>query len=182
MDHYPLFTGPNIRLRAMEPGDIDVLYEWENDPSIWPVSNTLAPFSKKQIEEFVMNSSHDIFADRQLRLMVELAGNHLSNIAVGTVDLFDFDPFHLRAGIGILIIKPYQNQGFAGEALQIIIRYCFETMGIHQLFCNISPDNTTSLRLFIKMGFVQCGNKKEWNKQGLVWKDEWMFQLINGKG
>jgi len=182
MDQHPFFTGSNIRLRAMEPEDIDVLYEWENDPSIWPVSNTLTPFSKLQIREFVIHSAHDIFTDRQLRLMVELTGERQTAIPIGTVDFFEFDPFHLRAGMGILIREPYQNQGHAIEAVSLVIRFAFEILGMHQLFCNISPENKASLRLFTKMGFVQCGIKKEWNKHGKTWKDEWMFQLINDKG
>ena len=36
----------SVRLRALEPEDIDVLYKWENDTRIWKMSNTVAPFSK----------------------------------------------------------------------------------------------------------------------------------------
>ena len=32
--------GRTIRLRAVEPGDVDLMYEWENDYDIWPVSGT----------------------------------------------------------------------------------------------------------------------------------------------
>ena len=30
-----------IRLRALEPDDVQVLYKWENDTEVWKVSNTL---------------------------------------------------------------------------------------------------------------------------------------------
>ena len=35
-----------IRLRALEPDDVQVLYKWENDTEVWKVSNTIVPFSK----------------------------------------------------------------------------------------------------------------------------------------
>ncbi|MCK9422327.1 MAG: GNAT family N-acetyltransferase [Bacteroidales bacterium] len=176
-----LLTGKNISIRAMEPGDVDLLYEWENDTSIWQVSNTLTPFSKFQLKEFVLNAPQDIFSTRQLRLMIDLIHKNQPKETIGAIDFFEYDPFHLRAGIGILIRRSYREKGYAGEALKILIRYAFETLRLHQLFCNISPDNEPSIRLFTKAGFVQCGNKKEWNNTGETWNDEWMFQFIHKK-
>ena len=37
--------GRTTRLRALEPGDIDLMYAWENDTAVWSVSGTLAPLS-----------------------------------------------------------------------------------------------------------------------------------------
>jgi len=176
-----LLTGPHLQLRAMEPGDVDLLFEWENDTSIWQVSNTLTPFSKSQIERFVNNSPQDIFSLGQLRLMIDSTETNKPLETVGTVDFFEFDPFHLRAGIGILISKSHRHRGFAGETLKIVIRYAFGTLHLHQLFCNISPDNEASIRLFTKSGFIRCGIKKDWINAGGGWLDEWMFQLILNK-
>ena len=84
----PLQT-EHVRLRALEPHDVDLLYRWENDPEVWKVSNTMTPFSKFTLQEFIKTSTTDIYASRQLRLMVEdWKGN-----TIGTVDIFDFEPF-----------------------------------------------------------------------------------------
>ena len=94
------------------------------------------------------------------------------------IDLFDFNPQHQRAGIGILITNEYQQKGFASEALSILIDYCFKTLNLHQLFANISPDNKTSLELFKKFNFKEVGVKKEWIYINSTYKDEILFQLI----
>ncbi len=174
-----ILNGKNIRLRALEPGDVEVLYAWENDTSVWRVSNTLTPFSKFQLEEYVLSTQNDIYAARQLRLMIVIPGQGVEETPVGTIDLFDFDPFHLRAGIGILIREPFRSKGFALEAMQVLIRYAFVTLRLHQLYCNITPDNEASLHLFGKTGFQKCGLKKDWINDGVKWRDEWMLQLIN---
>jgi len=174
-----LLTGNLIRLRALEPADVDLLYQWENDTSVWKLSNTLAPFSRFQLEEFVINGASDIFASRQLRLMIDQISGQEQPEAVGTVDLFDFDPYHHRAGIGILIRKQHRQKGFASEAIQLLTQYSFETLCLHQLFCNISQDNTASIKLFEKHGFIRCGIKKDWNYNNQRWDDECMYQLIN---
>ncbi|MDP1624047.1 MAG: GNAT family N-acetyltransferase [Bacteroidales bacterium] len=180
--HDDILTGVNVRLRALEPGDVDLLYAWENDTSVWDVSNTLVPFSRFQIEEYVLNTHHDLFRTRQLRLMVDLNDTDEGDIFAGTIDLFDFEPFHHRAGVGVLIREPYRKKGYAYEAMELFIRYAFNKLQLHQLYCNISPDNVISLKLFEKLGFLKCGIKKDWMHNGHTWQEEWMFQLINHGG
>jgi diamine N-acetyltransferase len=172
-----MIQSKNLRLRAPEPTDIETIYLWENDVEIWHLSNTLTPYSRFAIEQFVMNTDHDIFAARQLRLMIDLILDE-APITIGSIDLFEFDPFHSRAGVGILIDKPLRNQGYATEALALIIDYAFNTLRLHQLFCNIEADNTKSINLFTKAGFVKTGIKKEWLYRDGKWIDELLFQLI----
>lgn len=173
-----ILKGPNIQLRMPEPSDVDILYQWENDLSVWRVSTTVVPFSRFQMEQYVMNSQHDIYSERQLRLMIDLAISKTSKKTIGCIDLFDFDPLNRRAGIGILIIPQEREKGFAAEALGLLIHYSFEILQLHQLYCNITTGNDSSIKLFTKAGFIQCGIKKEWRIIDSKWADEIMFQLI----
>lgn len=172
-----LIQGKRIFLRAPELADVDILYKWENDTSLWRVSNTIAPFSRFAIEQYLINAGSDIYAARQLRLMICLLDQ--DNTPIGAVDLFDFDPHHSRAGIGIVIIDEFRNQGYAKESLIVLIDYCFDHLGIHQLYSNISEDNSSSIRLFENVGFINTGRKLAWIKHGSTWKDELIFQKIN---
>lgn len=173
-----ILTGNHIKLRALEPGDVDLLFAWENDTTVWSVSNTLAPFSRFQLEEYVLNAHHDLFTTHQLRLMVDLLAAGDGEKSIGTIDLFDFEPLHHRAGVGILLQEPYRSKGYALEAMKVFIGYAFSTLRLHQLYCNILPDNQSSLKLFGKLGFERCGIKKDWVHDGHRWHEEWMFQLI----
>lgn len=166
-----------IKLRPLEPEDINLLYAWENEMEIWEVSNTLVPFSRYILEQYIMNSQQDIYESKQLRLIIEANGGK----AVGAVDLFDFDPFHQRAGVGILIHAINERQkGLASDALTLLCQYANEVLGLHQIYANISDNNLASIRLFEKCGFELSGRKKEWVKVGKTWKDELLFQKIFG--
>lgn len=66
-----------LRLRAPEPYDIDILFKWENDVALWREGLTIAPYSRQAIENYVMNYDPDIFATRQLRLMIEIGRAHV---------------------------------------------------------------------------------------------------------
>ncbi len=168
-----------IRLRAMEPEDIDILYLWENDTNVWKVSNTIAPFSKYILKQFIENQRYDIYETKQLRLIIESKELHKP---VGAIDLFDLDPYNRRAGVGILIYdNKDKGQGFASSALATLIRYGFQVLGLNQLYCNIPATNTRSLSLFKSKGFNIIGLKKEWTKTTSDWQDEYMLQLLNPK-
>ncbi len=169
--------GKKIFLRAIEPSDVDLLYKWENDQTIWKVSNTIIPFSRFIIEQYVMSADQDIFSTKQLRLMIE-EKNSEDRKTVGSIDLFDFDAYNKRAGISILITKEYQKKGFASEALELVIDYAFKTLNLHQLYCNIGVDNKISLKLFNNFGFKMIGVKKDWTFYDDAWHDEFMLQLV----
>jgi diamine N-acetyltransferase len=112
--------------------------------------------------------------------MIDVVFTDDSKITVGAVDLFDFEPFHLRAGVGILIgDHKERNKGYAGAALKAIIDYAFDILQLKQLYCNIETDNSASLNLFKKYGFEIIGVKKMWLKSEKGFKDEVMLQLIS---
>lgn len=173
-----ILKGKKLLLRAVEPGDIDLLYQMENDPLVWRVSNTITPYSRYQIEEYVMNVQNDIYATKQLRLIIVGHIGTINGTSVGAIDLYDFDPLHMRAGIGILIKEDYRKKGYASEALEILMRYAFEVLNLRQMYSNITPINTASISLFEKFGFERCGIKKDWIRMGNGWMEEWMFQRI----
>ncbi len=171
--------GKKIILRAPEPSDIDFLYGWENDRSIWHVSNTNAPYSRFAIEQYVMNAQLDIYSTRQLRFMIEISGRTDEKSIIGTIDLYDFEPAHRRAGVGVLIINKERGKGYASEALELLIDYAFNTLNLHQLFCHITASNIISLNLFAKHHFEIIGLKKEWLLIDQKWEDEYILQRIN---
>ena len=168
-----------INLRAIEPEDIDLLYQWENDRSIWLVSNTITPFSRYILTKYIENSHLDIYQTKQLRLMIDVNENEQRK-TVGSIDLFDFDPTHLRAGIGVLIgSEQDRGKGYAKLALNELIQFAFETLHLHQLYCNISADNLVSKGLFEHCGFKIIGIKKDWNKTKTGYADEILMQRID---
>jgi diamine N-acetyltransferase len=166
-----------ISLRALEPEDLELLYEWENNISYWTISNTMVPFSKYTLKRFLEDSHKNIYETGQVRLMIDHVADKKT---IGTIDIFDFDPFHKRAGTGILIaVEEYRRKGYATMALKCLIDYCFATLMLHQLYCSILANNCESMELFKKVGFVQSGIKKDWIKTSDGYLDEYIFQLIN---
>ena len=171
-----ILQGEKVNLRALEPEDLDFLYTSENNTNFWQVSNTQVPFSKFVLKQYLENAHQDIYEAKQLRLIIE---ESKTNTAIGMIDLFDFNPQHRRAGIGILVHKKFQSSGFASDALSIFIPYCFKILNLHQIFANIISNNQQSIRLFSNFNFKKIGIKKDWLFIDGVYNDEFIFQLIN---
>lgn len=169
--------GRTTRLRALEPGDIDLMYAWENDTAVWSASGTLAPFSRHTLERFIQEQQFDIFQTRQQRLFIETLGG----IPVGALDFFELDPINRRAGIGILIHDDaLRGKGYASDAVETACRYAREVLNLHQLWCNVGADNEASLRLFRSAGFTEIGVKRDWLWRPDGYGDEILLQKILG--
>lgn len=169
-----------VILRALEPSDIDLLFRWENDRNLWALSNTAAPYSRYILEKYIESSHQDIYQAKQLRLMIDVQVENDQFQTVGAIDLFDFDPYHVRAGVGILIYADeHRKRGIATLALRELVKYAFDILHLHQLYCNITVDNKPSLKLFQSSGFKIIGVKKDWIKGINGFLDEAILQLIS---
>ena len=169
---------PIISIRAVEPEDLALLYLWENDRSVWHVSNTLVPFSRYQLKQYIESNPSDIHTHQQLRMMIDCVEKGTQVRTVGIIDLFEFDAMHRRAGLGILIASAAdRRQGYAYEAILQMIEYSRKVLFLNQLYCNISASNTASIQLFGKTGFEITGTKKEWLRTENGWEDEMLLQL-----
>jgi diamine N-acetyltransferase len=163
-----------ISIRALEPEDLEVLYRWENNVTIWKLGNTNVPFSKYVLRQYIETNKNDIYTDRQVRLMIY---SKELNIPVGCIDIFDFEPFHSRAGIGLLISETsFRNKGYASAAIDLVIRYCKDILSLNQLYCNITENNLPSLNLFQKKGFVISGTKINWHFESGKRLNEYFLQ------
>ncbi len=164
-------------LRALEPDDLDILYDTENDKSLWKYSNTSSPFSKHSLKKFIENSHLDIIEHKQVRLVL----SDKNNLPFGFIDLFKYDMINKRAGVGIIIFEKYRSRGLGSISLDLIENYVKKYIPIHQLYANISSENTESIKLFEKHNYLKVGNKKDWIYYNNKYFDELLYQKILDK-
>lgn len=167
----------NLLLRALEPNDLDMLYKWENDSDLWKYGSTISPYSKFALRDYLENSLHGIYQTRQLRLMI--VEKIFSGDAIGTIDIYDFDPFNQRAGIGILLDENHRNKGLGPEALALSGEYAFRFLLLKQLYAYIPVSNIPSFKIFSRCGYIESGILKSWIKTHERFEDVYFMQLIN---
>ncbi|HPW90154.1 MAG TPA: GNAT family protein [Paludibacteraceae bacterium] len=165
----------HITLRALEPEDLEHFYRWENDSSLWSVSSAVEPYSRYVIKQYLAEADKTIYEKNQLRFIIE---RNVDKAVLGAVDLFDFDSHHLRAAVGVLVDKNFQNQGVGTESVALLITYAFEFLNLKQLYANVPITNTVSKALFSKLQFSHTGTLKKWLRQGRDFVDVEILQLL----
>jgi diamine N-acetyltransferase len=163
----------NLKLRVPEPEDAPLIFQWENDPDVWRHGSHHLPFSLQQIKDYI-NAIKDVFSDKQIRFMIDLK----SGPCIGMVDLFDYEPLHQRAAVGVLLDKDYRNNGYAGQAIQLLMTYASEQLGLHQIHCSIRSGNEQSIRLFEKNGFKKIATLPQWLRKGKGWENELIYSRV----
>lgn len=170
-----MFENDKIRLRALEPEDLDRLYQWENNPLLWDVGNTRNPYSRFILKQYILQSDKDIYENKQLRLMMV---STQTGETVGTVDLFDLDIHHSRVALGLFVDPTFQSKGYARASLHLVEDYVFNFLKINQLYCHISETNTASRLLFEKEGYETNGILKNWIRTVDGYENIILFQLF----
>mgnify|MGYP001194220211 FL=1 len=187
-----------VRLRALEPEDVDRLYIWENDRDMWPFGGTRAPLSRHQLWEYATNYDANPFAAGQLRLIIELAtapdnaipqssqssqssqnsqNSQSSPIPCGIIDLYDIDPVNSRAMVGIMVAPRWRSRGIATRALELVGEYCRDILGLATIASEVASDNLPSIRLFgEKAAYRQVGERPSWYRRGERFVSALLFQ------
>ena len=168
-----MLENENIRLRAVEPEDLDRLYAWENNPQLWDAGNTRNPYSRFILKQYILDSDKDIYETKQLRLMMVSVQ---TGETVGTVDLFDFDIHNSRIALGLFVDAAFQGKGYARQSLHLVEEYVFGYLKINQLYCHIAENNTPSIRLFEQEQYYKNGLLKDWIKTAKGFENIVLFQ------
>ena len=168
----PLIEYATLREYLNKPVKNIIWVYYEND--LIDLHNEL---KNEILRNYIENSHKDIFESKQLRLII---ATNKKNQPIGCIDLFDFEPKHKRVGVGIIISKlDERNKGYALTAIQMIVKYAFTHLNLHQLYANITEDNSASIKLFENSKFKLTGIKKDWIFSNKGFKNESIYQLIN---
>ncbi len=163
-----------VRLRAMEPEDLDALYRIENDRDVWDVGENNVPYSRYILHDYIANASADIYADKQVRMVVENEEGQL----VGVADVVNFCPSHARAEVSIVICREHRKKGYARAVIRQIMEYALRTLHLHQLYAVVREDNMPSLNLFSSLGFKSKMVLEDWLFDGKDYHNAVVMQFF----
>lgn len=144
-------------LRALEPEDINCLYELENEEDMWAYADTTVPYSRYTLNQYIAITTNDFYSDKQLR-MVAQEGDEV----VGLVDLFAFNPKHQRAEVGIILLKKFRGRGLGLKMLDMLNHYVARHLHLHQLIAYVSIDNISAKKAFLNAGYQHTSTIKDW--------------------
>lgn len=166
----------NIYIRALEPEDLEFLYLNENSPESWQWGGQKNIFSKHDLVKFIESSHKDITITGQKKFVIALKND---DTRIGTVDLYEYDAVNRNVSLGLIFYDVVQRgNGYGFEVVELMKKFCFEQLAVHQIYCEVQISNNISVALFEKCGFVLCGEKKDWIQNNGKWEDVKCFQCF----
>lgn len=158
----------------MEPEDLDLLYTIENDTALWDVSTNNVPYSRHILRNYIAAASGDVYADQQVRLVIE---NGVGE-AVGLADLTSFDARNCRAEVGLAILASHRGRGYGSQALAQLAGYARRVLHLHQLYAFVDAGNARSLQMLQNAGFAASARLKDWLYDGREYHEAILMQIF----
>jgi len=169
------WQGRLVRLRGVEPSDAETLARWNLDSEmareldfIWPPVS-LAQI-KKDLEERSLKRLED---DAFFWVIEDAAGSAIGQISTHNCER--------RVGIfqyGLSVAREHRRRGYATEAAQIILKYYFEELRYQKCLVSIHSNNTASVALHEKLGFVCEGTLRRMVYTGGRFFDAYHYGLL----
>ena len=145
--------GARVRLRTIAERDVDAIMEWINDPDITRNFAAFAdPISRAQELAFIRAMR---VSDTDRLFAIE---SNDSGTLIGTAGLHRIYWPAKNGRLGLMIGKrDQQGRGIGQEAMQLLIGYGFERLGLHKLWLVHYADNRRMRHIAEKLGFTQEG-------------------------
>ena len=172
-----MIASSDLRLRAAEPEDLELAYALENDTALWPYGSATTPFSRFALKQFLESATGDIYTDKQVRLTIERRQADDVWTPVGFADLFNFDPRHHRAEIGLALLPAWRGQNIGEQAVRLLMDYAV-IIDLHMLYAIIGVDNGKASRTFERLGFQASAQLCDWLWNGDSYVEARVWQAV----
>lgn len=151
------WTSKRIRLRGIEPGDgaafMRLTEDEERSGDVLHPPRSAESYRVWANELAAAKSDGDCF-----RLAVEAVD---TGEVVGAVGSHYADPNAGRFEYGITIGADHRREGYAAEAVVLLLRYMFAERRYHKCEAKVFAYNEGSLRLQRRLGFVEEGRLRD---------------------
>ena len=143
-------TGNKICLREVRREDLSLFKEWRNNAELTKNFRTVGPIvCQDWYWENVVNNidKHKVFTIIKKEDAIPIGEIRLSNL-----NLLDGN-----AEIGIILNPTERKNGYASEALDLIVSFGFNRLRLNRIEAQYVESNTDSAKLFKRAGFTIDG-------------------------
>ena len=152
-----MLEGQLVRLRAVEPADLERVYTWINDREVTRYLTARYPMSHVDEERWIQKASTSTFGLGVTLAIETKAGDHIGNI-----DLHRSHPEDRKCGLGIMLgDKERWSQGFGTDAMVTLLRFAFHEMNLHRVWLTVHQDNDRAMACYRKCGFVEEARQRQ---------------------
>jgi RimJ/RimL family protein N-acetyltransferase len=154
-----MFKYDNIVFRAVDEEDLKTLYFMRRDEDINDMLFTLYPISmfnqKNWLQNMLQSQTDKVFMVDEIVEQQTIACVRLSNI----------DFINRKMEVGCDILSNFRGKGFCSKIYESLLKYCFDEMGMNQVYLHVLSNNEKAIKCYESVGFTKVCVLREW-----VWK------------
>lgn len=174
----PTLETPNLILRPLRETDLDDLYEYAIDPEVYPHGMWRPYQSREEAQEHLADL---LKGYGQGTVWWWALQNKADNKMIGRCELVNVVRSVARAEIGYALNRQYWGKGYASEAVQRVLHYGFEDMGLNRIAAEVLTDNATSIHLLEKMSMKREGTLRQETKVRGFLEDIHVYAILRAE-
>lgn len=163
-----------VELRRHVSSNYPLYGEWYTDPEIWRLTSwASAPPSSKAVqrlfEEREISRTDDSFA------IFRKGGRD----PIGIISLMNISEAHASAELSVILGRPEdRDQGYGGEAIEVLLRYGFERLELHRIGLSVFEFNASAIAAYEKLGFREEGRMRQAIKRDHAFHDAILMSIL----
>lgn len=167
-----------LTLRLVEPDDAHLLHLWENDPQLAESNSLYEPLARYQAQQFVQIGQSHLIENGSLMLIAQITTEgETTPSPIGYIEIYNYDHFHRRAAVGLVVLPLWQHHGYGRRMLSCIECYIFEVLRLHQLYAEVTGDNLKAQIFFDRSPYKRVARLPQWQWQHGAYQDLIIYQL-----
>lgn len=164
---------PRLTLRPWQMSDVEDLYTYAKVDGVGQMAGWI-PHKNREESRTILQ----LFLEGKNQFALEYQGKVIGSVGIEKYDEALLPEYADRKGreIGYVLSKDYWGQGLMPEAVQAVIEYLFQQVGLDFLVCCHYLENDQSRRVQEKCGFHHLKQARFSTRYG-VEKEGWLSLL-----
>ncbi|MBK8984706.1 MAG: GNAT family N-acetyltransferase [Chloroflexi bacterium] len=174
-DDFPVLETERLVLRQIRPSDTTAIYALFSDEAVTRHYGLETFTAVEQAAQRIAAMRQNYQKRRSIRWAITTQGD---DALIGSVGLMNLRPKFFNAAVGYELAPAYWRRGVMTEALTAVIEFSFVIMALNRIEAFVVPENTPSIHLLEKLGFVHEGLMREYGYWRQAFHDLHLFALL----
>ena len=155
---FPNLETNRLNLRRLKSEDVDEIFVLRSNPEIMQFIPRPLMKTKEEALEFISVMDTNVNNNNVINWAITTKED---DQLIGMIGFYRMKPENYRAEVGYILSPEFHGKGIITEALEKVIQFGFEEMGLNSIEAVIDPENYGSEKVVLKNNFVKEGHFKE---------------------
>jgi ribosomal-protein-alanine N-acetyltransferase len=175
-DPFPSLSTERLNLRGLSDEDEKEVFFLRSDKEMLQFLDGDPAQSIDEARQWIRTINDGIDGNQYIAWAIALKNDPR---LIGTITFWNITKEHYRAEIGYALHPLFQGRGLMQEAVTVVLNYGFNIIRLHSVEANVNPNNTRSIQLLERNGFVWEAYHRENYYYNGHFLDSAIYSLIN---